>query len=230
MRSSTSTPRLHWIPARFTQSTLGRMPVETTTRSASKLRPSARARPVTASVAAQLGDRGAQERLDALLADHLGEEARGGFVELPRHEAGQELEDLHGGPALPEPVGGLEAEHAASDHGGARPRPRAREDPLHVLERAQEEHAGQPLAEEGRRRGGAPVREDAGVVRQLASFGQERRLVEGIEADDPRRGENLDLMLLVPRGSVVEQLLPLDLLRDEAGEVRDGCRRNEARR
>ena len=162
-----------------------------------------RDRPDAALAEERLGG-GAGDDADAAALELALQQVAGGGVELALHQGGHQVDHRHLHALLQEAGRGFQTEDATPDHGYFRPRTRMRDNAFDILERAQEIDAGKVRTKERRRVRRAAVGENAGVVGQLAALRQKRVLLDGIDADYPRFREQLDLILLVPTGLVVE--------------------------
>ncbi len=118
-----------------------------------------------------LGLRAHQEFQAARLERTL-EQRRRRPVELFLHQRVQEMHDSDGH-ALPEQaVGRLQAEQAAADHDGVATRAGGRQHPVHVLDVAEPDHAGQIAARHGDDDGRGAGRQDQAVVARRAAVGR----------------------------------------------------------
>ena len=167
--SSTMIPRSQTIPIVRASVVSGRMPIETTTRSASSSEPSVKRRPWARSgpMICWVLRSSSTSMLQA--RERGGEQRRGAGVELALHEPVEQVHDGDRAALRGDPARGLEAEQAAADHRRATgiAGERRAADRVAVLGAAERVHAGQVDAGDRRHQRLRPGREHEPVEGEL---------------------------------------------------------------
>ena len=148
--SSTTMPRLTAMPASRARSALGRMPMATTTASASMVRPSFKVTPSTRDVPAISAVSALRMHLDAHGLDRTLQHARSLGIELALHQPVHQVQHGDACAGLRETVRGLKSEQPAADHHDAVARACTMPDGPDVVDVAERDDAGQRHAGERR--------------------------------------------------------------------------------
>ena len=198
--SSTMIPRSQTMPIERASSVSGRMPIETTTRSAMQLRAVGEAQAVGAVGADDLLRVAVELDVDVEAAQRRRQQRAGAGVELALHEPVEQVHDGHGAALRGDAARGLEAEQAAADDR------RALDAALAAARRIASQSAGS-------RNGCTPSRSMPGIggisgcepvamtslsKRQLVDVVEPEHAALGVDPRDHAADEQLDVVVGVP--------------------------------
>ena len=200
IESSTMIPRSQTIPIERASSVSGRIPIDTTTRSASSSEPSVKRRPWARSGPMICCVLRSNSTSMSRPLQRRGEQRAGAGVELALHEAVEQVHDGDGAALGGDAARGLEAEQAAADDGGALdPALGGGEaDRVAVGGVAEGVHAGEVDARDRRHERLRAGGEDELVVAQLVDVVEAEHAALGVDPRDHPADDELDVVVLVP--------------------------------